>query len=188
MPNLLVLSTSCVDLEPRPLPSTGVTRLHRYYGPLRHPASPACPSRVSGWSHARPRDGASRVASVFLSHACRRQYPGGTPQCSLSLASPAMTAFPVLKPGRLPHHPFRGLLSVHSRYGLHRSPSPLQDPFHQRLQPLRYLHDCSGCYRPERKLPGGIRTRWKTAPLHGALQQTDQIVASHDLSLYLPES
>jgi len=48
------------------------------------------------------------------------------------------------------------------------SPSPLQNPLHQRLQPLRYLHVCSGCYRSERKLPGGIRTRWKTAPWHGA--------------------
>ncbi len=30
-----------VDLEPRPLPSTGVTRLRRYYGPLRHPKRPS---------------------------------------------------------------------------------------------------------------------------------------------------
>jgi len=28
------------------------------------------------------------------------------------------------------------------------------DPLHQRLQPLRYLHDCSDCFRLER-LPGG---------------------------------
>ena len=35
----------------------------------------------------------------------------------------------------------------------------LKDPLHQRLQPLRYLHDCSDCYRLEQKLPGGIRTR-----------------------------
>ena len=32
----------------RPLPSTGITRLPRYCGPLRHPAGPACPSRGSG--------------------------------------------------------------------------------------------------------------------------------------------
>jgi len=37
----------------------------------------------------------------------------------LSLVSPTMPAFPVLLPGRLPHHTFRGLLSVHSCYGLH---------------------------------------------------------------------
>src|SRR5262249_36062534 len=30
----------CVELEPRPLPPTGVTRSRRYYGPLRHPRRP----------------------------------------------------------------------------------------------------------------------------------------------------
>jgi hypothetical protein len=48
------------------------------------------------------------------------------------------------------------------------SPSHFQDPLHRRLQPFRYLHDCSDCHRLERKLPGGICTRWKTVPLHGA--------------------
>src|SRR6267143_4308886 len=32
----------------------------------------------------------------------------------------------------------------------------------RRLQPLRYLHDCSDCFRLER-LPGGIFTHWKSA-------------------------
>jgi hypothetical protein len=32
--------TSCVCLELRPLPSTGVTQLQRYYEPLRHPKAP----------------------------------------------------------------------------------------------------------------------------------------------------
>jgi hypothetical protein len=35
------------------------------------------------------------------------------------------------------------------------------------LQPLRYLHSCSGCFRLERS-PGGACTRWKAPPLHGA--------------------
>jgi hypothetical protein len=30
-----------------------------------------------------------------------------------------VTAFPEIMAGRLPHYVFRGLLSVHSRYGLH---------------------------------------------------------------------
>src|SRR6266705_628405 len=42
-------TTYCVCLELRSLPSTGVTRLPRYYEPLRHPRAPACPSRASGW-------------------------------------------------------------------------------------------------------------------------------------------
>jgi hypothetical protein len=37
----------------------------------------------------------------------------------LSLSSFAISAFPEIMAGRLPHHVFRGLLSVHSRYGLH---------------------------------------------------------------------
>ena len=32
---------------------------------------------------------------------------------------PKTSAFPVLQSGRLPHYPFRGLLSVHSHFGLH---------------------------------------------------------------------
>src|SRR6266536_314401 len=32
---------------------------------------------------------------------------------------PSASAFPEIQAGRLLHHPFRGLLSVHSRYGLH---------------------------------------------------------------------
>ena len=34
------LTTSCIGLELRPLPSTGITRLPQYYGPLRHPKAP----------------------------------------------------------------------------------------------------------------------------------------------------
>src|ERR1700756_1675560 len=34
------LTASCVGLELRPLPSTGITRLQRYYWPLRHPSAP----------------------------------------------------------------------------------------------------------------------------------------------------
>ncbi len=41
-----------------------------------------------------------------------------------SLASPTMTAFPAISPDRLPHYHFRGLLSVHSHYGLHTRQVP----------------------------------------------------------------
>ena len=52
-------------------------------------------------------------------YTCRRHYPGGTVGCALRSASPTTAAFPEIQTGRLPHRPFRGLLSVHSRYGLH---------------------------------------------------------------------
>src|ERR1019366_4205090 len=35
----------------------------------------------------------------------------------VSLATPATSAFPVIRAGRLPHWSFRGLLGVHSRCG-----------------------------------------------------------------------
>ena len=47
------------------------------------------------------------------------------------------------------------------------APSPIRDLLHRRLQPFRYLHDCSGCFRLER-LPGGACTHWKAPPCHGA--------------------
>ena len=42
-----------------------------------------------------------------------------------------------------------------------------RDPHYQRLQPFRYLHSCSSCFRLELS-PGGIHTHWKTPPYHGA--------------------
>ena len=41
----------------RPLSSTGITPRLQYYGPLRHPVGPACPSRGSGCPRARHRQG-----------------------------------------------------------------------------------------------------------------------------------
>jgi hypothetical protein len=86
----------------------------------------------------------------------------------VSLTSPAMTAFLACPSSRLPHFPFRGLLSVHCTLQPAGSRSHLCDSFHQRLQPFRYLHDCSDCYRLERKLPGGSVSHWVIAPFHGA--------------------
>ena len=40
LPNLLSLTTCCVDPELRLLPSASITRLQRYYEPLRHPKAP----------------------------------------------------------------------------------------------------------------------------------------------------
>ena len=87
-------------LELGSLPSTGVTRLPRYYEPLRHPERPGlalagCRLRVT-----RPTAGASRVASDLRVQACHRQYPGGTPgACRVvrgcPLLSPGTAAFPV---------------------------------------------------------------------------------------------
>jgi hypothetical protein len=73
-----------------------------------------------------PAAGASRVARVSRMSSCRCQYPGeimGSDRSWDGLfhpfpCSPTTAAFPVMLAGRLPHHRFRGLLSIHSRYGL----------------------------------------------------------------------
>src|SRR5262249_24967146 len=65
------------------------------------------------------------------------------------------------------HRPFRGLLGVHSRYGLHTRAATNSWHAFRRLQLFRHLHSCSGCFRLER-LPGGACTHWKAPPSHGA--------------------
>src|SRR6266550_4347874 len=47
------------------------------------------------------------------------------------------------------------------------APSPIRDALYRRLQLLRCLHSCSGCFRLERS-PGGTCTHWKAPPFHGA--------------------
>src|ERR1022692_4014642 len=72
-------------------------------------------------------EGSSRL--TFL--ACYAHYPGGpTGADGYSIARsragffPVGSAFPALAPGRRPHCSFRGLLKLHTRYGLQgRSPT-----------------------------------------------------------------
>ena len=88
------------DIPPRlrPLSSTGIAPRLRYYGPLRHPAGPACPSRGSGCRvHGAVR--ASRVAAPSIFHACRRHYPGGNEPVPMSLSSRPVSGLPLFSGG-----------------------------------------------------------------------------------------
>jgi hypothetical protein len=87
----------------------------------------------------------------------------GRAHSSLKLAHPYQ---PSPKPlsGRPAHRPFRGLLGVHSRCGLHTRAVTKTVTVIRRLQTLRHLHACSGRFRLERS-PGGACTRWKSAAL-----------------------
>ena len=87
----------------------------------------------------------------------------GRAHSSLKLAHPYQ---PSPKPlsGRSAHRPFRGLLGVHSRCGLHTRAVTKTVTVIRRLQTFRLLHACSGCFRLERS-PGGACTRWKSAAL-----------------------
>ena len=104
---------------------TKASSLHRHY-----PASPvlqASPSPQAarpvprGWPVAQPlpaRLGASRVARVFLVYMLSPipRHSVWVPLCSIP--QPYQSS-PEAAPGRPVHLPFRGLLGVHSRYGLH---------------------------------------------------------------------
>ena len=128
MPNLRVLATCCVRLELRSLPSTGVTRLPRYYEPLRHTKAPSL--SLTG----------SRLASLITpwGFPCCVRFPcvhaaATTPVQRLGVVFAHLTQpcqpSPEGSPGRPAHRPFRGLLGVHSRCGLHtRAVTVFRDP------------------------------------------------------------
>src|SRR6266487_2599890 len=112
-------TTYCVCLELRSLPSTGITQLRRYYEPLRHPRAPGL--SLAGF----------RLIVVPTTHwgfPCCVRFPcvhavATTPAQRLgvlirSFAQPYQPS-PKGLSGRPAHCPFRGLLGVHSRYGLH---------------------------------------------------------------------
>ena len=69
--------------------------------------------------------------------------------------------------------------------------SPIRDTLHQRPQPFRYLHSCSGCFRLER-LPGGTFTprgkrRLCTAPRSGHSDHANLNLVAGRQSLDLPD-
>ena len=86
-------TTYCICLELRSLPSTGVTRLQRYYEPLRHPIAPGL--SLAG------------VRLIIANHAlwlpvfralslctCRRHYPGAASGRIASLTSSRRISLP----------------------------------------------------------------------------------------------
>src|SRR5262249_2054308 len=113
------LGECCCELQ---LPSAGVTRPHRYYEPLRHPKRPGLSlagvrlkfTRLTAWGFpCRAAPPSRRAVSTPpvgpLVFVASRELPPDPP---------VTAAFPVSAAGRLPHRAFRGLLGVHSRYGL----------------------------------------------------------------------
>ena len=87
------VTTSCVCLELRPLPSPGVTRLQRYYEPLRHPA--ALGLSLAGVRLVIPDHVVGLPVLRALSLCtCRRHYPGAAIGRRLRSSHPAVSAFP----------------------------------------------------------------------------------------------
>src|SRR6202045_3712661 len=87
------LTTSCVCLELRPLPSPGVTRLQRYYGPLRHPSAPGL--SLAGVRLIIPDHALGLPVLRALSWCtCFRHSPGAAAGCIPRSSHPTVSAFP----------------------------------------------------------------------------------------------
>ena len=87
------LTTYCVRLELRPLPSTGVIRLQRYCEPLRRPRAPdlsLAGVRLVIADHAL---GLPVLRALSLCTCCRH-YPGAAAGRLASLASPSRVSLP----------------------------------------------------------------------------------------------
>ena len=143
--------------ELRPLRSTGITRLRRYCGPLRHPERPGHLLTEFQLEVPRlPRRGFP---------CCVRSPCAGMPsplprrnRCAFSLILPSDGSLPsVPKVGfRISIFEACSAFTHVTACRFARSPS---DPLHRRLRRLRYLHHRSDCYWLERELPGGTFTR-----------------------------
>src|SRR5882724_13647726 len=87
------LTTCCVCLELRSLPSTGITRLQRYYEPLRHPRAPGLSLAgirlvIAGHTLELP------VLRTLSLCTCCRHYPAQRLGVLFALLHPAVSAFP----------------------------------------------------------------------------------------------
>ena len=91
-------TTYCVCLELRSLPSTGVTRLQRYYEPLRHPTAPGLSLAGVRLAIAGRALGSPVLRALSLC-ACCRQYPGVAAGRCLRSSHPAVSAFPEIAVG-----------------------------------------------------------------------------------------
>src|SRR5580704_18144324 len=86
-------TTYCVCLELRSLPSTGVTRLPRYYEPLRHPRAPSLSLTGFRLVIADHALGLPVLRALSLC-TCRRHYPGAASERIASLISSRRISLP----------------------------------------------------------------------------------------------
>ena len=142
-------------LNSGPFPPPALPGFNGTTGLSATPGGPACPSRASGWGHAPPPPGVSRVASDPL---CRHAV-AITPAGSLGGRSEVGLSTPRVHQRRRPS-PFRWRVGSHiirfeacsafTRVTACPLAESLDDPFHRRLRRLRYLRRRSDCYRLER--------------------------------------
>jgi hypothetical protein len=104
----------------RLLPSTSITRLPRYYEPLRHPIRPGLVLASCRLMLILPAPPLGLPVLRLFSYVCMlSSLPRQDCWKLFAPTLPAAAAFPRRKLGRLLHCDFRGLLNVYPCYGLH---------------------------------------------------------------------
>ena len=146
--------------EVRALPSPGVTRLPRYYDPLRLPAGPpAC----LAWGPLPPAAAGPPTLPEI-------PFPRAVPNTPVNRAGagvgcfPARAAFPGMKAGRRSPLHFRGLLRVHSRYGPPDRSTALGGLGHEASTGSVTQAHCSSATGLTDNYPGGTCLHWHLAP------------------------
>ena len=150
---------------------TEAPSLHRRYpaSPVLRASPPPSPARPDprgmsvGACHATGR--ASRVASIPLFHACRRHYPGGNGRCSCRSLPNRWQPSPLLRRVGFRITRFEAC-SAFTRVAARMVTEPPRAALCRRSASDDVVASIirSDCYRLERQLPGGLRTRWGTAP------------------------
>ena len=158
--NLPFVVASCVCLQLRLLPSARITRLRRYYEPLRHPKRPSLSLASCQLIQTAITAGTSRIAlGPHCLHAAANT-PAGLMELVRSYCSTNF-GLPRNRGGSAPALVFSRPAQRSLTLRPARSPSRLCDPLHQRLQQFRCLHCCSDCYRVERTSSlAGIPPLW----------------------------
>jgi len=150
------------------LSRTEVPSLHRHYPASSvhsnlsaTPRRPACPSPESGWSSPTTPRGFPCCARFPCVRAVAT-----TPVQQLAVlhrsSSQSCQTSPVGSPGRPAHRPFRGVFSVHSRYGPHTRAAT--NAWHASPK----ASDTSSPPYLLRLLPAGAAAGWASHPLESA--------------------
>jgi hypothetical protein len=134
--------------------STGITRLPRSYGPLRHPMRPGLTLTRCQLVTTATTTRVSRVAAGPLCLHAVTLTPGGLMEPIRSYYSISF-GLPQLHGGSAPalivSRPAQRSLTLRPAC----SPSRLSEPLHRRLRRPRFLLRRSDCYRVERTSSGG---------------------------------
>ncbi len=146
--------------EVRALPSAGITRPQRYYGPVRRPPVPSPnatlkPQPPNGWAS----PDYPRYLSDVPCPLPRWTETGARVDCF-----PVRAAFPVTQAGRRPYLHFRGLLGLHSRYGPPDRSTAQGGRCHEASARPVAQPDRSSATRPVDNSLGGTFLHWQHAP------------------------